>query len=363
MSTLIDSILFYIFATIFVFLHNISTSTVMSMLIALILFSISYYFDKKNVSLVTVGLFVIFTFFHPVAVLYLPFLIYQNYWLNPYILLGFFGSSMYISYARNVPGETHLSTEEYFLVFFLCLLSFILAEKSHLIRTLQKKNHDLMDTHSYVEQNLTKTQEQQRMEQDREIKVATLSERNRIAREIHDNVGHMLSRSILQLGAIVTINKDENIAEPLSHLKDTLDTAMTNIRESVHDLRDESLDLHQMILGMTKDFSNLNVKLDYDLSDHTPKDIKYCFLAITKEAMTNTSRHSDADKIEITLREHPALYQLLIEDNGTSSNVPEKIHAGMGLDNMRERVNALDGTITFQNTNGFRIFVAIRKPM
>lgn len=47
--------------------------------------------------------------------------------------------------------------------------------------------------------------------QDYEIYLATLKERNRIAREIHDNVGHMLTRSILQLGALSVINKDETV--------------------------------------------------------------------------------------------------------------------------------------------------------
>ena len=62
-----------------------------------------------------------------------------------------------------------------------------------------------------------------------DIHAATLKERNRIAREIHDHVGHMLSRSILQLGAILAINKDEKLDIPLRGLKDSLDTAMNNI--------------------------------------------------------------------------------------------------------------------------------------
>ena len=56
---------------------------------------------------------------------------------------------------------------------------------------LQEKNKNLME------------------KQDYEIYLATLRERNRIAREIHDNVGHMLSRSILQMGALITIHKEE----------------------------------------------------------------------------------------------------------------------------------------------------------
>ncbi|MBD5088588.1 MAG: two-component sensor histidine kinase [Clostridiales bacterium] len=237
--------------------------------------------------------------------------------------------------------------------------------KTNQIISLKESNHQIHDVHSYMQQSLQRNQKKQRMEQDREIHLATLAERNRIAREIHDNVGHMLSRSILQLGAILTINKNETLDEPLSNLKDTLNTAMTSIRESVHDLRDESLDLELMILNMTKEFPNLDVKLDYDMSNHASKDIKYCFLAILKEAMTNTIKHSNGNAMEITIREHPALYQLLVQDNGTSNfsqtNDINSNH-GMGLDNMRERVTALGGTIHITSDNGFRIFIIIQKP-
>ena len=53
---------------------------------------------------------------------------------------------------------------------------------------------------------------------------------------------------------------------------------------------------------------------DYDI----PKEIKYSFIAITKEALNNVMRHSNANEVKILAREHPGLYQLIIEDNGTS---------------------------------------------
>ena len=62
---------------------------------------------------------------------------------------------------------------------------------------------------------------------------ATLKERNRISREIHDNVGHMLSRSILMTGAIRTVSQDRALDRSLEELEDTLHTAMTSIRRSV----------------------------------------------------------------------------------------------------------------------------------
>lgn len=80
-----------------------------------------------------------------------------------------------------------------------------------------------------------------------EIRIATLSERNRIAREIHDNVGHMLSRAILQLGAIMTVYRKDTIYDNLVPIKYSLDTAMNNIRESVHDLHKDGLMLKKQL--------------------------------------------------------------------------------------------------------------------
>ena len=71
--------------------------------------------------------------------------------------------------------------------------------------------------------------------QNYEIYAATLRERNRIAREIHDNVGHVLSRTILLTGAAKALNKDQNLDPILNGLDDSLNSAMDSIRSSVHD--------------------------------------------------------------------------------------------------------------------------------
>ena len=56
------------------------------------------------------------------------------------------------------------------------------------------------------------------------------------------------------------------------------------------------------------------VQLDYDMTKAVPRAVKYCFLGAVKEAMSNVIKHSDATRIEITLREHPVFYQLKIRD-------------------------------------------------
>ena len=209
--------------------------------------------------------------------------------------------------------------------------------------------------------------------QDYEIYAATLRERNRIAREIHDNVGHVLSRSILMTAACKTINKNEALDPLLGNLEESLNGAMNSIRSSVHDLHDDAVNLEDAIKGLVKDFTFCPVTLTYDMSRQVPREVKYSLISITKEGLSNVMRHSNADSVNILLREHPALYQLCIEDNGTlgskipdiqtdaDSNKMETVSGGMGLSNIRDRVKALGGTVQITQEKGFRIFVTIPK--
>ena len=233
---------------------------------------------------------------------------------------------------------------------------------------LEKKNQDLLE------------------KQDTEVYLATLKERNRIAREIHDNVGHMLSRSILMVGALKTVNQDENLKVPMELLDQTLNEAMTNVRQSVHDLHDESVNLKEVMESLAEEFRFCPVQFTYDMGYDIPKEIKYSFIAITKEALNNVMRHSNANEVKILAREHPGLYQLIIEDNGTSNErirpdgdreeYAEKESAGktgndwktentessgIGIENMKERVRMLGGTMQIQKETGFRIFITVPK--
>ena len=196
--------------------------------------------------------------------------------------------------------------------------------------------------------------------QDYEIYNATLRERNRIAREIHDNVGHVLSRSILMVAAAKTINKETGTASLLEKLEESLNSAMNSIRNSVHDLHDEAVNLEEVEKSLVSEFTFCQADLTYDMSRVVPREVKYCFISITKEALANVIRHSNATKVSVIVREHPALYQLCIRDNGTAEGFGQR-QEGIGIANMKERVNALNGTIQITAKNGFRIFITIPK--
>ena len=189
---------------------------------------------------------------------------------------------------------------------------------------------------------------------------ATLKERNRIAREIHDNVGHVLSRSILMLGAARTMNKEAGLAALLENLEDSLNFAMNSIRSSVHDLHDEAVNLREAEEGLVRDFTFCQAELTYDMTQEIPREVKYCFISITKEALANIMKHSNATRVQLILREHPALYQMCVEDNGTGV-VYDPGNAGIGILNMKDRVKALGGTLQISTRKGFRIFITIPK--
>ena len=197
--------------------------------------------------------------------------------------------------------------------------------------------------------------------QDYEIYAATLRERNRIAREIHDNVGHVLSRKILLTGATRAINKDQNLDSLLKGLDNSLNSAMDSIRSSVHDLHDDAVNLQETIKGIITDIKIENVEFKYDMSEIIPREIKYCFISIVKEAISNAMKYSSATQIKIIMREHPAIYQLCIEDNGKGCADYDKNTTGIGLKNMQERVNTLNGNLQINGEKGFHIFVVIPK--
>lgn len=244
------------------------------------------------------------------------------------------------------------------LELFAFLISFLLAaetgERERLEKALQRTQDDSTERNLLLTEKNRSIQEKQNYE----IYTATLRERNRIAREIHDNVGHLLSRSILLVGAMKAVSREETLAPTLDSLDTTLNAAMNSIRSSVHDLRDDAVNLDETLRSLANEFTFCPVDYLYDAGRSVPRDVKYSFISIAKEALSNIMRHSNATKASLTVREHPALYQLCIEDNGTRIRKNED---GMGLVNMRDRTAKLGGSIHISTENGFRILITIPK--
>nr|WP_308668025.1 histidine kinase [uncultured Agathobacter sp.] len=249
-------------------------------------------------------------------------------------------------------------------VVLLMAFAIMLSYFTELLLGYQMKLHSMRDASMEHDMLMEQMNHQLIEKQNAQIYNATLKERNRIAREIHDNVGHMITRSILQVGAIGVINTDEKLKAPIADLKSTLDTAMDSMRKSVHDLYDESVDLRQALAKLKPTESAFAFSLEYDCEDDVSRDVKYAFIAIAKEAVNNAVKHSNGDEIRIIVREHPAFYQLEIMDNGTSvdeRSLSGETGDGIGIKNIKERVAAIGGTMRIKADDGFMIFVTLMK--
>lgn len=205
--------------------------------------------------------------------------------------------------------------------------------------------------------------------QDYEVELATLAERARIAREIHDNVGHQLTRASLQTEALRVVHANEpGVAADFADVKRTVDEALQLVRTSVHALNDNaanlSVQLERIVEGARSD-GGPQIELEV-LAEHAPANVVNCFAAVLREALSNAMRHAHAKTITVRCMEHPSFYQLVVTDNGTGGvrTGARSATGGMGLTSMRERVEALGGTFTAGSrvgASGWRVFATIPK--
>ena len=224
--------------------------------------------------------------------------------------------------------------------------------------------HRTRDDSIELEEMLKSKNQALLQEQDQQVHLATLAERNRIAREIHDNVGHLLSRGILLLGAIVTVNKDENIAPQLKMLSDTLDESMEKMRSSVHDLHDDSIDLKKNIDEILGELKHFTVNTELDLDEALPTEVKLSIIGILKESVTNILKHSNGDSVAVILHQNNSFCTISITDNGTltpeqKTRISTEGYDGIGLTNIKNRASSLGGEAYFYLNDGFTVFARL----
>lgn len=364
---LIDNCILYVLGIFLMIGMSGWVRPVIVVLIALLHITLSDLIPGKRLRYIEMGAFVGAGAAMPdhALMFFLPLLLYDCVRMRSWKAGVITGVGVFCQMVWFVQGE--MGVFRFVLWCFTLILAAIFSVRTERSLKLAQEVIHLKDSSTELRLAMQKRQQDLLEKQDYEIHLATLQERNRIAREIHDNVGHMLSRSILQMGALQTIHKEEPLHGQLVAINDTLSQAMNNIRESVHDLHNESLDLKQALREVTDEFRDkYEIAFTYDMSAAVPRNVKYCFLAITKESLANVVRHSNATRVSLYFCEHPGFYQMLVEDNGTDIKVKEAQIAkaqvsGIGLSNMRERVEALGGMIAFLTDKGFEIRISVPK--
>lgn len=197
--------------------------------------------------------------------------------------------------------------------------------------------------------------------------ITLLRERNRISREIHDNVGHALSTIMIQLGAIENIAMHDGGAakEMASNLGKFTDESLQSIRAAVRSMKPREFEEYEGIIAvseMVKNFEKLSgIAVQFKVSESFWKlssDQTMVIYRLIQEFLSNSIRHGKATEITIFLNFLPNSLRVYIKDNGMGC---DNIIEGIGLKSIRERLKVWGGSLEYysQSGKGFEIVANI----
>ena len=198
-------------------------------------------------------------------------------------------------------------------------------------------------------------------------KIAEDRERKRIAREIHDTLGHALTGISAGIDAVkVLVDIDTNRAkEQLNNVSVVVRDGIRDVRGSLNKMRPGALEnntLKEALIKIIREYeaiSNLEIHLRYEWDnidlDIAKEDIVF---RVIQESITNSVRHGHAKPIGIDLLEEEEAYVMTIQDDGVGF---DELHYGYGLKQMQERLMIIGGSVCFENRDGFYTHIEIPK--
>jgi signal transduction histidine kinase len=206
-----------------------------------------------------------------------------------------------------------------------------------------------------------------------QIQGAVAEERARIARELHDIVGHSVSLMVLQAGAArqALDGHPEKAREPLLSVEGTGRAAMSELRRLVAMLRqpdqDEELaprpslrDMEPLVAHVRE--AGLDVRMDVDGGlEEIPAGVDLSAYRIVQEALTNVVKHAGATTVDVHIIRRGGAVEVVVEDNGRGPSGTGLPPQGHGLIGMRERVNLYGGSFEAgaRDGGGFRVFARL----
>lgn len=191
------------------------------------------------------------------------------------------------------------------------------------------------------------------------------NERKRLARELHDTIGHALAGMAVGVDACITmIDKNPQLAKAqLKIISKAIRKGMKDVRNSLNKMRPDFLQQYRLKEAIEKmkeeisDVTDLKINLNYQI-DETGFDIKIedILFRVIQESITNSIRHGLATVVDIDIYKENNLLCLKIKDNGKGCKA---INYGFGLKQMVERVSQIRGDINFYSENGFTTEIKI----
>lgn len=199
-----------------------------------------------------------------------------------------------------------------------------------------------------------------RMAHEENAQLAAVAERERIARDLHDVLGHTLSVIVLkaELAKRLMERDPRRAAQEIADVESTARTALAEVREAIGGYRSQGLTAELERARHTLDTAGVVLTWEappaglpaLDATEETVLSLS------VREAVTNIVRHAEATRCTMRLATTPdGFYSLLVEDNGRHAIQQE----GNGLRGMRERVASLGGRFSIRSERGTRLLIEL----
>lgn len=246
-------------------------------------------------------------------------------------------------------------------------------ERNRLLKELTQANGELEEAHRQLAQSVAQEQE-----------LAVLRERTRLAREMHDTIGHALVLISVKLEAAQRLRErdPERCDRELESTKQIARETMTALRASIADLRSPALEHERIDLALSRaarelaQRSNLHVTYTFQADiDHLPQAVEEALWKVGQEAFTNIEKHAHASHVEVRISRQGEKLLMQIHDDGIglppalcqpqkdSSLVYSGSSGHYGLRGMRERIEALDGCFTLHSGQDQGTTIEIEFPL
>ncbi|MDQ0060520.1 helix-turn-helix transcriptional regulator [Paenibacillus harenae] len=258
---------------------------------------------------------------------------YALMWLAP---LTAFAFPAWLGWHMNYSWDTIV-----FGIIFNYCVTYGLGYAFRLLITSSKQSKIIEEQNRMLEENIKQIE-----------KITLLEERNRLSREMHDTIGHMLTSLIMGMESLRGSMVPGTEKSKLDTLLSLTRAGFEDIRRHIHDIQTDQTDLPLPALldDIARAFEQqTGVKIELEQSgDSIPvsRQGRFTFMRCLQETLTNSVRHGQADHIAVTLRFEKDRIALQIRDNGKGCEV---LQPGFGLTGMRDRLEALKGSLQLQS--------------
>lgn len=252
-----------------------------------------------------------------------------------------------------------VSVQQYLLSIYNILISLnVIVFVVYCVNIINEQQGNLDEIHG-LNEKLHEVNEQLQKYSVMAEKMAETRERNRLAREIHDTLGHTLTGIAAGIDACLAIigTSPEQTRQQLELISKVTRDGIKDIRRSVNELRPDALDRFSLEYAISKMVSDINAvsetRVYFDCKVQNLKfdeDEENAIYRVIQEGITNAIRHGHAREIWITVKKESQDILIQIKDNGIGC---KEMKSGFGTKHMKERIKMLSGAVTFDGSDGF----------